>query len=118
MATEQTTEFELNGKPTISGYVVTNAVYGVQEDAEPKNNAAGQFLSKITYGKRSTLSLTLELESDTTSTYQEGGTVASGVVADGAGNATAWKIVSATKTNTRGPTVVEMQLVALTDLLA
>ena len=108
----------VGGQPTVSGYTVISAEYGVQEDSEQKKDANGRFLSKITYGRRSTLKLEMEANSGTTPAYQNGGTIASGVIEDGGGNETAWKIRSAPVTKTRGPIAVSLDLIALTDLLA
>ena len=119
MATEQTpsAEFTIGGQPTVSGYTVQGADYGYEEDAEQKKDANGRFLCKITYSRRATLKLEMEANSGTTPAYQDGGTIASGEIADGAGNATAWKIRSATVTKTRGPIAVSLDIIALTDLL-
>ena len=119
MATEQTpSTFTVAGQPTVDGYVVLSAIYGVEEDSEQKKDANGRFLSKITYSRRATLKIDMEAESGTTPAYQDGGTITTGTIADGAGNATAWKIRSATVTNTRGPIAVSLDIIALTDLLA
>lgn len=119
MATEQlpATQYVIGGQPTLTGYVLPSAQYGIQEDAENKQDANGRHKCKIAYSRRATLSVTLEVTSGTP-TYQNGGEIASGVFADGAGNATAWKIRSATLTKTRGPKVVELDLISQTDLLA
>ena len=111
-------EHTVGGQPTVSGYTVISAEYGVDEDAEQKKDANGRFLSKITYGRRSTLKLEMEANSGTTPAYNHGGTITTGTIADGAGNATAWKIRSATVTKTRGPIAVSLDIIALTDLLA
>ena len=121
MATEQlpASTFVIGGQPTLSGWVLPTAQYGFEEDAENKQTGAGRFLCKITYSRRPTLSVTIEAEHGTTlTTYESGGTVASGVFADGAGNATAWKIRSANRTKARGVTQVQLDLIAQTDLLA
>jgi hypothetical protein len=119
MATEQTpTAFTVGGQPTVSGYVVTSAVYGYEEDSEQKKDAHGRFLSKITYSRRATLKIDMEAESGTNPAYNAGGTITTGTIADGAGNATAWKIRSATVTKTRGAIAVSLDIIALTDLLA
>jgi len=120
MATTQlpASQYVVGGQPTLNGYVLPQAQYGVDEDAEVKNDQNGRFKCKIAYSRRATLSVSLEVLDGSTPTYQSGGEIAGGVFADGAGNATAWKIRSATLTKTRGPQGVEMDLVALTDLLA
>jgi hypothetical protein len=119
MATEQTpTAFTVGGQPTVSGYVVRNAVYGYEEDAEQKKDANGRFLSKITYSRRATLKIDMEAESGTTPAYNAGGTIASGSITDGAGTATGWKIRDAKVTKTRGAIAVSLDLIGLADLLA
>jgi hypothetical protein len=120
MATEQTpsAEFTIAGQPTVSGYTVQDADYGYEEDAEQKKDAAGRFLCKITYSRRATLRLEMEANSGTTPAYQDGGTIASGVIEDGGGNTTAWKIRSAQVTKNRGVWAVSLDLISLTDLLA
>jgi hypothetical protein len=119
MATVQlpTNQYVVGGMPTLSGYILPSAQYGIQEDAETKYDQDGRFKSKITYSRRSTLSLTLEVTTGTPA-YQNGGEIASGVFAAGDGSATAWKIQSATLAKTRGPQVVQMELVSETDLIA
>jgi hypothetical protein len=118
MATElMPVEHTVGGQPTVSGYVVTNAVYGVEEDTETKQAPDGGFLSKITYSRRPTLRLEMEAESGTTPAYSDGGTIASGSITDGNGDAMGWKIRSATVTNTRGPIAVSLDLIGLTDYL-
>lgn len=120
MATEQlpASQYVIAGQPSLSGYVLPQAQYGYAEDSETKYDANGRFKCKITYGRRATLQVTLEVVSGTTPAYQAGGEIASGVFADGAGTSTAWKIRSATLTKTRGPQVVDLDLIAQTDLLA
>ena len=121
MATEQlpATTFTVGGQPTLSGWQVVSATYGIEEDSETKQTASGRFLCKLTYSRRATLQVILEADSGTTTTtYQTGGEIASGVFADQAGTATAWKIRSASKANTRGPVQVTLDLISQTDLLA
>lgn len=119
MATEQlpALQYVIGGQPTLAGYILPQAQYGIEEDGESKYDANGRFKSDLTYSRRATLSVTLQVTSGTP-TYQNGGEIASGVFTDGAGTATAWKIRSATLTKTRGPKVVELDLIAQTDLLA
>ena len=119
MATEQlpANQLVIAGQPTLAGYVLPQAQYGLAEDAETLYDANGRFKCKVTYSRRATLSVTLEVTSGTP-TYQNGGEIASGVFTDGAGNATAWKIRNATLTKTRGPKIVELDLISQTDLLA
>lgn len=119
MATEQLPAgiYVIGGQPTVAGYQLPQAQYGFEEDQELKYDGKGRFKAKLTYSRRPTLSVTLEVTTGTP-TYQNGGQIASGVFTDGAGNATAWKIRNATLTKTRGPQVVELDLIAQTDLLA
>lgn len=121
MATEQlpASQFVVGGQPTLAGWTLPSAQYGFEEDSEPKTNSNGRFKCKLTYSRRSTLSVTIEADDGTTlTTYQTGGGILSGVFTDGAGNATAWKIRSAVLTKTRGPSSVALDLIAQTDLLA
>ena len=119
MATTQlpASQYVVGGQPTLNGYILPQAQYGLDEDAETKQDEDGRFKCKIAYSRRPTLSVTLEVTSGTPA-YQSGGEIASGVFTDGAGNATAWKIRNATLTKTRGPQVVSLDLIAQTDLLA
>lgn len=119
MATTQlpASQYVVGGQPSVSGYILPQAQYGLDEDAETKQDANGRFKCKIAYSRRATLSVTLEVTTGTPA-YQAGGEIASGVFTDGAGTATAWKIRSATLTKTRGPQIVALDLVAQTDLLA
>ena len=119
MATEQlpASQYVIAGQLTLTGYVIPQNAYGIEEDSEIKYDANGRFKCKITYSRRSTLSVSMEVKTGTP-TYQAGGEIASGVFADGAGTATAWKIRSATLTKTRGPQMVELDLIAQVDLLA
>ena len=121
MATTQlpTGQYKVGGQPTLSGWQVITGTYGLEEDSETKYDSNGRFKCKIVYGRRSTLQITMEaISGTTTTTYDNGGQIASGVFADGAGNATAWKIRSSSRINTRGPVQVTLDLVAQTDLLA
>jgi hypothetical protein len=121
MATEQlpATIYTVDGKPTLTGWQILSATYGIEEDSETKQTAAGRFSAKITYSRRATLQIVMEAESGTTTTtYQTGGEIASGVFANQAGTATAWKIRNAAKANTRGPVQVTLDLVSQDDLLA
>jgi len=119
MATEQTpaSQYVIAGQLTLSGYVIPQNAYGVEEDFEYKYDEDGRFKCKIVYSRRSTLNVSMEVTTGTP-TYQNGGEIASGVFVDGAGTATAWKIRNATLTKTRGPQMVELDLISQTDLLA
>jgi len=119
MATEQLPESTMlvGGQVTLSGWTVTDEVRGFVEETENKYDAAGKFLCKITYSRLQTLSVTLEaLAAADIDAYAKGGTVVSGVFPKMDGStATAWYINDAKITKTRGPTVVTLDLVALTD---
>jgi len=119
MATEQlpASQYVIAGQLTLTGYVIPQNAYGIEEDSEVKYDENGRFKCKITYSRRSTLSVSMEVTTGTPA-YQAGGEIASGVFVDGAGTATAWKIRSATLTKTRGPQMVELDLIAQVDLLA
>lgn len=119
MATEQApTNYTIGGQPAVTGYQVIDAVAGLEEDAEQKQDGAGKFNGKIAYGRRATWQLTLEVNHGVTPTYQNGGTIESGVLATAGGDTTAWRIRSATLTKTRGVQVVNLDIIALTDMLA
>lgn len=110
-------QYTIAGQLTATGYIISQNAYGIEEDSETLYDEDGRFKCKITYSRRSTLSVSMEVTSGTP-TYQDGGEIASGVFDDGAGNATAWKIRSASLTKTRGPQMVELDLIAQNDLLA
>lgn len=121
MATEQlpASQFIVGGQPTLSGWQLPQSSYGIVEDTETKTTAAGAFKCDITYSRRQTLKVTLEaLAGATLTTYTKGGTVASGVFADSAGTACAWKIRDVQLAQSRGVTTVELDLIGLVDLLA
>jgi hypothetical protein len=109
-------QYVIGGQPSVAGYVLPQAQYGFEEDADQKQDENGRFRCKISYSRRPTLNVTLEVTSGTP-TYQAGGEIAADVFADGAGNSTAWKIRNATLTMTRGPQIVELDLIAQTDLV-
>ena len=120
MAVEQlpATTYVVGGQPTVAGYILPEAQYGFEEQAETKYTAAGKFNAKLTFSRRATLKVTLELLTGTgETTYMSGGQISSGVFATGAGVATAWEIKSASKRNTRGPVVVDLDLIALSDII-
>jgi len=111
-------QYVVGGQPTLSGWVLSTASYGFEEDSEVKQDAKGRFKAKLTYSRRPTLNVTIEAENGTTLTvYEVGGGIASGVFADASGTATAWKIKSAVRTKTRGVVQIVLDLISLTDLL-
>jgi hypothetical protein len=122
MATEQlpASQYIIGGQLTLTGYILPTHQYGIVEDTEDKQTAAGQFKCAITYSRRQTLNVTLEVThgNATPSVYTKGGTIASGVFADSQGSATAWKIQNVTEARSRGVPVITLDLVALTDMLA
>ena len=120
MATEQlpADTYVIGGQLTLTGYILPTNSYGYEEDMEYKYTSTGRFNCKITYGRRPTLSVQLEVLASATPTFQAGGEIASCVFVNGSGDATAWKIKSATLTKTRGPQIVALELAAQTDMLA
>jgi hypothetical protein len=108
-------QFAVGGQETLADHIVVSSVKGFEEDTEDKQTAAGQFKCNITYSRRATLDLTIELgdEADPKD-YAKGGAVdaeylpclpAVGV----------WEIRNVTRTNTRGPIQLSLQLVSLTE---
>lgn len=122
MATEQLPSgvYAIAGQPTVSGWEVIDAKYGIQEDGEDKVGGAGQHKARINYSRRETLALTLEaLAAADPDAYQTGGQIASGTftLADGS-TASAWNIVSAELGLSKGVKTVALQLIQQGDLLA
>jgi len=108
------TQFVVGGQPTITNVTVVSSTTGFEEDSEDKATQAGQFKTNITYSRRATLSLTLEVEDGfDTDIYKDGG----GLDATYAAVGTAWEIRSSQVTATRGPTQVQLELVSLTDTI-
>ena len=99
-----TAQLTVGGQPTVAGYVVTRAAYGYAKDEEDRPNTNGTHRVKIQYSKRQTLSLTLEAEdSTTTATIVDGDELTVGT--------TLYNIISAVPTHTRGPLVLEVELI-------
>lgn len=131
MATEQLgpITYLIAGQPEFVGapytdYEILECTDGFEEDTEDKYAASGKFGANITYGRRETRSLTIEVKhavtaADPESDFAEGGEIASGVLlkADGT-TATAWNIVSATPTLTAGVKGVQVELIEQGDSLA
>jgi hypothetical protein len=118
-----TAVYALGGQLTLSGWELPQNAYSFEEDTEDKQAASGIFKANITYSRRQTLSVTIEAltasaAASVNAAYITGGQVASGVftLADGS-TATAWKIRSATRTTTRGPIQVELDLIQLGDMI-
>ena len=121
MATEQLPDstYSIAGQETLANWEIISNVYGIEEDAEEKMAADGQWKAKITYSRRETLSLELEaLDGADLDAYQ-GGQVASGAwtLSDGA-TATAWNIVSSNLTRTKGVATLSLELVQQGDTLS
>lgn len=116
MAAEQlpiANAYTIGGQSTVANHVVGQEVDGFVEDGEEKKNAAGQHQCDITYSRRKTKSLTLELGSGATVTdYCKGGHVDASFVA---GGTAAWEITSVQRVNTRGPVQLNLELVSLTE---
>ena len=111
-------QFAVGGQVAVTAHVVISSVQGFEEDSEVKQTAGGQFKSDITYSRRATLDITLELGNTATATdYFVGGGVDDNYDPIAAASAT-WEIRSVTRTNTRGPVQLSLQLVSLTDLIA
>ena len=118
MAVEQlpASQYVVGGQLTLGGWVLPENSYGIEEDGETKQTAAGAFKCELTYSRRQTLSVTLEAATVVAEeAYSKGGTIASAVFANSQGGATAWKIRNVTDTRTRGPVVVTLDLIALTE---
>lgn len=118
MAQEQlpAAQFTVGGQTAIAGFVVGQEVDGFEEDSEAKQTATGAHKCDITYSRRKTKSLTLELaagvDSATLNTlYMEGGGLDETFLAVGE----VWEIRSAQRVNTRGPVQINLELVSLTD---
>ena len=111
-------QFAVGGQDTVTTYIVGTVVDGFEEDSEVKNTTDGQFKCDITYSRRATKDLTLELSNTASATaYVDGGSVDASFVPCAAAVGV-WEIRGVTRTNTRGPTQVSLQLVGLTELIA
>ena len=113
----------LVGQPlTLSGFEVVDSSYGFEEDGETRYGANGTFGADLTYSRRQTLSVTLDVLAGegggNPATYVNGGSIASGVfpLADGS-TETAWKIRSATPGRTKGVATLQLELVQLGDAI-
>jgi hypothetical protein len=124
MAAEQlpASQYTVGGQVTAAKYQVISSSYGIEEDTESKKNGAGQHRCDITYSRRQTLSITVELEDDAVATlWTTGGSIAADAtinfkLADGS-TASAWEIRSVSRVNTRGPVQIQLELVSTTDLI-
>ena len=124
MATEQLpdSQYTVGGQVAASKYQVISSSYGIEEDTESKKNATGQHRCDITYSRRQTLSITVELEDDASAAlWVTGGSIASDAtiafpLADGS-TASAWEIRSVQRLHTRGPVQIQLELVSTTDLI-
>ena len=113
----------LVGQPlTLSGFEVVDSTYGFEEDGETRYAANGTFGSDLTYSRRQTLSVTMDVLAGegggNPATYVAGGQIASGVfpLADGT-TASGWKIRSATVGRTKGVATLQLELVQLGDII-
>jgi hypothetical protein len=105
--------FTVGGQSTISGYIVINEVDGFVEDGESKTTALGQHYCDITYSRRKTKVVTLELAHGTTQTpYMKGGHVDATF---GDLGTAAWEIRNVSKQNTRGATQLTLDLISITE---
>ena len=121
MAVEQlpASQYVVGGQLILTGWVLPENSYGIEEDGETKQTAAGAFKCEITYSRRQTLSVTLEATTaEEPGVYSKGGEIASGVFANSQGGATGWKIRDVAETRTRGPVQVTLDLIALTEGIA
>jgi len=120
MATEQlpASQFAVGGQATLADHVVISTKDGFEEDGEDKLTQAGQFKCALTYSRRLTKSLELELlgAADVTA-YVVGGYTDAAYASTVAATAI-WEIRSVSQTRTRGPVVLALELVSLTDTLA
>jgi len=116
MAAEQlpsAAAYTLGGQSTVANTVVGQEVDGFMEEGEAKQTAAGQHACDITYSRRKTKSLTLELGNGADPTdYAVGGYLD---YSFSAGGTAAWEITSCRVTKTRGPVQVSLDLVSLTE---
>ena len=120
MATEQlpASQFVVGGQSSLTNHVVVREVDGFEEDGEDKITQAGQFKCAITYSRRLTKTLELELlAAATPAHYVVGGYTDAAYVPTVAATAV-WEIKSVSQTRTRGPVVMTLELVKLTDQLA
>ena len=117
MATEQlpAAQFEVGGQETVEDHVVISQADGFEEDTEAKTTTAGAHKCDITYSRRATRSLVLELVHGTDpTTYMVGGAVNASYVPDNI-SAPVWEIRNVSQANTRGPIQINLDLVNLTD---
>jgi hypothetical protein len=116
MAQEQlpAAQYTVGGQETVADHVVISQTDGFEEDGEAKKTAAGQHKCDLTYSRRATRSLVLELAfgADPT-TYMEGGGLDASYVPGGE----VWEIRSVSRVNTRGPVQLNLELVSLTDTI-
>ena len=119
MAAEQlpASQFAVGGQTAVVAYVVGQTVDGFEEDGETKQTTAGQFKCEITYSRRATKELTLELSNTATATYYVSGGCVDASFIPCAAAVGVWEIRSATRTNTRGPVQVALSLVSLTEAI-
>jgi len=104
---------EVAGQVAVANHIVLTEVDGFEEDTEARQAANGRHSVDITYSRRKTKTLTMELAHGGDPTlYQEGGHVTASYVP---GTPAAWEIRSAQRINTRGPVQIALELVSLTE---
>ena len=119
MATEQlpASQFTVGGQETVAGHKVISQNDGFEEDGETKTTTAGAHKCDITYSRRATRSLVLELVHGTApTTYMVGGAVDVTYVPDNT-VAPVWEIRNVSQVDTRGPIQLNLELVSLTDTM-
>jgi hypothetical protein len=102
----------VGGQPTaaadfeiLSGYEVMSATPGYAKDLEDSKNANGSHRCTTLYSKRKTWSMQLEAHADTTvATLCDSDELTD--ISDAK-----WNVVSAVPTKTRGPTVVQLEII-------
>jgi hypothetical protein len=108
--------YATGGQSTVALHIVVSEVDGFEEDGEARQNADGTHSSDITYSRRATKTLTLELAHTASPTaYMAGGHVDATY---NAGGVAAWEIRSVQRINTRGPVQLQLELVSLTESIA
>lgn len=119
MATEQlpAAQYLIAGQATITNYEIIDDSRSFVEDTEDKSDSDGQHKAKITYSRRETVSITADAEAAATPKDYLGGEIASGIIAREDGTASAWNILNATITKTRGVQQVQLELIEQLDQL-
>jgi hypothetical protein len=111
-------QFAVGGQPTVAGHIVISSASGFEEDSEVKQTSGGQFKCDITYSRRATLDLTLELANTADPTDYVKGIALDASYVPCAAASGVWEVRNVTRTNTRGPVQLSLQLVSLTESIA